>query len=118
MIVVGALANEFTLAVAFSDDGSLDRSSIVIIRWLEVIFVVSGTVALLMRDRLTQTVTNLIAFRLQHPITHAPIDGRVLVLSLVIPWTINLLVVENVYHLERFWWLWPLQVIFLVNSIS
>jgi len=44
-------------------------------------------------------------------------NGRLLVLSLLIPWFTLLLVVEA-NRTERFWWLWPLQVMFLAASVT
>ncbi len=42
---------------------------------------------------------------------------RLLVISLVVPWFILVLVAE-LGKPERFWWLWPLQVIFLTASLT
>ena len=45
-------------------------------------------------------------------------DFNFFLLSLLIPWATLLVMVENVAHLERLLWLWPLQVIILAALVT
>ncbi len=112
------IANEFTIGRFLSEDGNLAHSSVLIIRGSQMLLVFAGTTLLLMRDRIIRIFETLAKLPLRERITRVPIDATPLVLSLVIPWCINLLLVENASHLERFWWLWPLQVVFLASFLS
>lgn len=117
MIVSGTLANEFLVARYLTSDGVLEVSTRRVIRGLQAAFVVAGT-ALLARRRIVALIKGavgspgtLLRSRLR------PENVGVLVLGLVVPWLILLLIVEP-GRWERFWWLWPLQVVFVAASVT
>jgi hypothetical protein len=116
MILCGLIANELIIARYISLDGVLEASTISTIRWLQAILVLTGITLLVLRKRIAAIVNRLATVGNGQTAEH-PKNGRLLVLSLLIPWFILLLVVEA-NRTERFWWLWPLQVPFLAASVT
>ena len=121
MIVSGVVANELIIARYLSMDGILESTTVSGIRLLQLILVLSGLALLILRKptaRIGKQVvirmaeSNQTAQHLAHPKLLIP------VLSLVIPWVILLLMVENLQHLVRFWWLWPIQVVALAAFVT
>jgi len=117
MILIGVLANEFVIARVLGIEGGLEFSTIRSLRTIEKLLILGGACILAAKwaaavaDRLLRRA----GIRLQNG-EHAN-QVRVLVLSLAIPWFILLLVAESGKP-ERFWWLWPLQAIFLAAFIT
>jgi hypothetical protein len=112
MILLGALTNEFVMAPVLGVGGSLELSMIKILRTIDKLLILGGAVILAgawmiaLVDRLLRCARIPLQDR-----EHADRAGP-LVLSLAIPWFILLLLAEPGKP-ERFWWLWPLQSIFL-----
>jgi len=121
MIVLGVVANELIIAKYLSIDGILESTTVSGIRWLQLFLVLSG-LALLMLRRPAARIGTQVAIRMtasNHTAQHsANLKLLVPVLSLVIPWVILLLMVENLHHLVRFWWLWPIQVVVLAAFVT
>ncbi|MEO6164815.1 MAG: hypothetical protein ABIP88_11835, partial [Candidatus Binatia bacterium] len=117
MILSGILANEFLVARFLSLDGILESSTLYKLRWLQAVLVMSGFALMIVRRLVVASVKRLLVYMVHLETSNLtkqrPENARLLVVSLVIPWIILLLLVENANHLERLWWLWPLQVVFL-----
>jgi Dolichyl-phosphate-mannose-protein mannosyltransferase len=79
--------------------------------------VVGGTV--LLATRLAAAAANQVLARYAITLQTAAqvTERRAVVLSLAVPWTI-LVVISEPDKPERFWWLWPLQVLFLAALVS
>jgi hypothetical protein len=112
MILIGVLTNEFLVAHVFGIEGGLEFSTIRVLRTIEKLLILGGA-SILAGKWMVALVDRLLKWagiQIQNK-EHADRVG-VLVLSLVIPWLILLLVAEPDKP-ERFWWLWPLQAMFL-----
>jgi hypothetical protein len=118
MVVTAVLVNEISVARYLSDDGVLAHSTVRTVRTLQAVLALAGIVLLMLRNN-----GPAIAYRLIHAIerdkkgpAHAK-EGGVLVISLIVPWLILLFITEP-DRLERFWWLWPLQIIALASVVT
>jgi len=112
MILIGVLTNEFVIAHVFGIEAGLEFSTIRILRTIEKLLILGGA-SILAGKWMVALVDRLLKWagiQIQNK-EHADRVG-VLVLSLAIPWLILLLVAEPGKP-ERFWWLWPLQAMFL-----
>jgi hypothetical protein len=106
LLFTGLLANEIFVARYLSRDGILEAATIYAIRTMDAIFVVLGTA--LWGGKRT------IAAKF-HDLAQAIGSSKqqnVLAFSLIIPW-ITLLVITETNRLDRIWWVWPLQLVFL-----
>jgi len=121
LILLGVLWNEFFIARYLSLDGTLEASTISTIRWEQAIAVLIGITLLMLRAKVTVVVERLVhrmaTTALVGAQTTQPPDGRLLALSLIIPWLILVSIVE-INRVIRFWWLWPLQVVVLAASVT
>jgi hypothetical protein len=73
---------------------------------------------LLLRTRIPSLINRLLTWAVEvSPTSQQSKQAGLLVLSLIIPWTILLLMVEA-HRLERLWWLWPPQVIMLAAAVT
>jgi len=115
LIAVGLLFNEFVIARYLSAHGVLQASTVSSIRWLQTISILSGIVFLTQRAGIGNLLKQISA---RAHATSSPEHARLLVLSLIIPWAFLLALVEDTTHLERFWWLWSVQVVILSASIT
>ncbi len=114
MILTGILANEFIVAGFLSQDGALELSTLHKLRWLQSVLVTSGLVLMAVRRTLVASIKRLPVYMGESNLIKQHSEKlRLLAVSLVIPWILLLLLVENTNHLVRLWWLWPLQVVFL-----
>ena len=116
MIVIGVLTNEFVIARVLGIEGGLEFSTIRILRTIEKLLIFGGA-SILAGKWMVALVDRLLRWagiQIQNK-EHADQVG-VLVLSLAIPWFILLLVAEPGKP-ERFWWLWPLQAMFVAAFI-
>jgi hypothetical protein len=115
MLVLAVIANEFIIARYLSIDGILQRSTVLHIRWLQVILAVAGLMLLLMKTRAADWLNRA---RLADTLRGChPKKIEVLVLTLVIPWALLLVLVEP-NRLDRLWWVWPIQLIFLAALMT
>ena len=114
MILSGILANEFLVAGFLSLDGILELSTLYKLRWLQSVLVISGLVLMAVKRPVVACTKRLLANMEKSDLTKQRSENaRLLAVSLVIPWIMLLLLIENTNHLIRLWWLWPLQVVFL-----
>ena len=114
MILSGILANEFLVAVFLSLDGILELSTLYKLRWLQSVLVISGLVLMAVKRPVVACTKRLLAYMEKSNLTKQRSENaRLLAVSLVIPWIILLLLIENTDRLIRLWWLWPLQVVFI-----
>jgi hypothetical protein len=118
-ILLGLLFNEFVIAYFVSQDGSLEAGTVTGIRWFQAflfgagiaLMVLKGAIAhMVVRLRSTESVAPEVIGQLGNP--------KMFCISLLIPWVVLLLLVENGEHLERFWWIWPFQVITLAALVT
>ena len=114
MILTGILANEFIVAGFLSQDGVLELSTLSKLRWFQSVLVMSGLVLMAVRRTVLASIKRLLVYMEKSDLTKPRSENaRLLAVSLVIPWIMLLLLVENTNHLVRLWWLWPLQAVFL-----
>jgi|GEM_PF-1781851 len=119
IIVSGVVANELIIARYLSIDGILESTTVSTIRRLQLILVLSGLALLILRKP-TARISNQVVTRMagSNRTAQHSVNVMLLAISLVIPWVILLLIVENIQHLERFWWLWPIQVVVLAAFVT
>jgi hypothetical protein len=118
MILSGVLFYEFTIARYLSSDGSLEAQTIPSIRWWQASLVLVGILLLILRRKGSAIVNRLAINRGAYDQeAHPARNAGVLLLSLIVPWVILLMLTEP-NRTERFWWLWPLQVVFLAASVT
>jgi hypothetical protein len=118
MILVSLIANEFLIALYLSVDGMLEPATVSGIRWLQGIMLVTGTTVLILRKQFAPFVARMLSSAAQ-AVTAVDLHANVkpLTVSLLVPWLILLIVAEPGKP-ERFWWLWPLQIIFLAAFVT
>jgi hypothetical protein len=110
-IAAGLILNEWIIARYVSVDGTIEPSTAAHIRWLQVAMIVSGAVSLLLRKPLAHLLRRLLdAGKVRRNVNP-------LAVSLLVPWIILLIVAEPGKP-ERFWWLWPLQIVFLAALVT
>jgi len=117
MIFSGILANEYVIAYVLRIESGLGISTISSLRKLEKVLVLGGIALLVGRWAGAAAEQGLSRLRVQILTKEQADRVRVLVYSLLIPWFILLLVAEPDKP-ERFWWLWPLQVVFLAAFVT
>ena len=117
-LVGAALINEFTIARYFSLDGILEPSSVLSVRRSQLLFAITGFALLVLGNRIAMILGRM-PMVAQGVIQEAHPTGKtnVIVISLLVPWLI-LLSMTEVDRLERFWWLWPLQIVVLASVVT
>ena len=112
MILIGVLTNEFVIARLLGIETGLELSTIRTLRTIEKLLLFGGGSILAGKwiAALLDRLLRRIGIQVQDA-EHAE-QLRALVLCLTIPWFILLMVAEPGKP-ERFWWLWPLQSMFL-----
>ncbi len=112
LLISGVVMNEFIIARYLIPNGVLTAAQTSSIRRLQELLVLSGIV-ILSRRRI-DVFLNRLAMPGQMDFWNLkrPGNAKVLLVSLVVPWLILCLIAEP-YWPERYWWLWPLQVIFI-----
>jgi hypothetical protein len=116
MIVSGVIINEVIISRYLSVDGILEQATVLNIRWLQAVLLLSGTMLLIMRARVAALVSRAVATTaIKDQKIHPSVN--VLVLALVIPWVSLLFIIEP-DRTDRLWWLWPIQMIFLAASVT
>ena len=119
LIVVALLCNELLIARFASDDGRLESSTIVSIRRFEVMIAAAAMVLMIFKTKIVSLIERLkFTGDVPLPLLRHPDNAKLFCISLMVPWLVLLLVVESDEHLERFWWLWPLQVIALAALVT
>jgi hypothetical protein len=115
LFMAGLLLNEFFIAYFLSADGILEKPTIQTIRWSQALLAL-GAIVLLMQKR---RISNLLNQRLKFPaqLRQEVETPMLLALGLLVPWLVLFLVAEPARP-ERYWWIWPLQVIALVAAVS
>jgi hypothetical protein len=110
--------NEFFIKRFLSIDGVLESSTVSTIRRLQVILAVTAVALLILKTLLASFLSLLLAAQKADRHTPARSDPVVLfALSLLIPWSVMLLVAEP-GRPDRYWWLWPLQVVVLAAAVT
>jgi hypothetical protein len=111
---VGAiLAGLSAYGIALLGDGQLALST----QRVGKLLVVGGTALLATRLAAAAASRALARYGITLQTAAQVTERRVLVLSLVVPWLI-LVVIAEPDKPERFWWLWPLQVLFIAAFVS
>ena len=116
LILIGILTNEFVITHLFGIQDALDLSKIRSLRTIEKLLILGGASILASKWITTFVDWLLTKISISIPTREHASQVKVLILSLAIPWFILLLVAEPGKP-ERFWWLWPLQSIFLASFI-
>jgi hypothetical protein len=124
MFLFGLLFNELIVARYLSLDGKLEAHTISRIRWVETILVLSAIALLIFKNRIPAALERLINRLSIPPGTEQQMllpqdSARLIVIAIGVPWLVLLLLAEaDASRLERFWWLWPLQIITLAASVT
>jgi hypothetical protein len=112
------LFNEIIIARFFSVDGVLAESTILGIRAVQAVLVIGGLVSIAFKGSIVACLRGLTAALHQRIKSgHQARNAALLAISLIVPWLILLCVTEG-DRPERFWWLWPLQVIALTSTVA
>ncbi len=115
-LLLGLLVNELTVARFLSMDERLEASTLMNVRILQAIFLFAGFILVMLKQTIAGGFGRLVAV-LVGGAAQRPWRMGVFVTSLVVPWMIMLALTE-LERLERFWWLWPLQVITLAAAVT
>lgn len=116
LILAGLLFNEVLVARYLSPDGVLGAATVSRIRLIQTAVLLGGTLILLEKPlaRLADHVLE------RSGREHGAVQGRriaLLALCLGVPWLLLLIVAEPGKP-ERFWWLWPIQILFLAAFVT
>lgn len=117
MIVVGLAFNEALVARYLSQGTELDTAVISKIHRVQSVLLLGGIILLLEKP-----LARLVGHIWRRTGGEPPTDDRaertrLLALCLGVPWVVLLLVAEPGKP-ERFWWIWPLQILFLAAAIT
>jgi hypothetical protein len=118
LLLGGLVLNEFFIARFLSVDGTLESSTISSIRRLQIVCLLSAIALLILRNRLA-TLLNRPTMSAEAEV-HSPARSQnvaLFALCLLVPWFIMLLVAEP-GRPDRYWWLWPLQVVVLIAAVT
>jgi hypothetical protein len=113
LLIAGIVGNEWVIVRWLSSDGIVEATTLTRLRVFQLALMLSG-IALLQWRRVAEW---LLIAKINPQETENRDNATALVLSLVIPWVLLLVLAES-DHEKRFWWLWPLQVIFLAALVS
>jgi hypothetical protein len=117
LILIGVVTNEYVIAHFSGIVGNLELSTIRILRIIDKLLILGGASILAGKWMVALTDRPLRWAKIQLQSQEHADQVRILVLCLAIPWFILLLLAE-VGKPERFWWLWPLQAVFLAAFFS
>jgi len=117
MVVCALMANEFIATRYISRDGVLEKTTISIIRSFQL-FLMLGGIALLTHGAKILAILGRAVVGLTAGKRRTEADLKMILLGLMIPWAILLATVEGSAHLERFLWLWPLQIMILAALVT
>jgi hypothetical protein len=110
-LLAGVMFNEKFVAYGTAD-GILESSNVLILRCCQAILLGGGILLIACRQRLVSVLARLA------PDEPRDAQGaRLLAVALSVSWFL-MLVVTGVDRLERFWWLWPLQVIAFASFVT
>src|SRR5262249_15479604 len=115
-MLLAALVNEVFVAHFLSEHGSLTMPVVWHVRGVQAFLLVVGAALLLAGERIARP--SVIAQRRGD--TDSPqslVNRRLFALGLIVPWIMLMLVVEP-GEVDRYWWLWPLQLIAIVASVT
>jgi hypothetical protein len=116
-VLAAIVLNEFILA-RLSPDGSLAAETILNIRRFQALLLISGSVLVTLRNKILTGLRWLISTaQLNIPHAQGSASGAIIAVSLVVPWLI-LLSMTEAERLQRFWWLWPLQIVALASVVT
>jgi hypothetical protein len=108
--ILGIVLNEIVLTRFVTADGNLTASSIVAIRLVEVLLLATAVLSFAYRDAIAEALVTV-----QRALVAPGANTKVLAISLAVPWLVLFLVAD---YERRFWWIWPLQVIFLAAAVA
>jgi len=109
--------NELTIARYLSLDGILEPSTTSSVRKLQAVLVINGITLLILRHAIATRLRRFIAAQQDVHVAHCLENGGLLAVSLVVPWLI-LLSITEADRLQRFWWLWPLQIMSFATVVT
>jgi hypothetical protein len=115
-IVAGIAGNEFIIARYFSLDGALEPATKSLVRGVQGLLVLIGIALLTMRHAIVAGLHRLsLAFRLEGE--NEERNPTLIAVCLLVPW-LTLLLMTEPGRIDRFWWLWPIQIIVLTSIIT
>ena len=109
--------NELTMAF-LSPDGALQPSTVLIIRIFQLVCFTCALILLTVRETIVAVISRLWQTSSLLPSEASNSTGRKFVaIALAVPWLILLLLTEEASP-QRFWWLWPLQIMTLAGAVT
>jgi hypothetical protein len=101
-----------------SDDGSLSSASIWRVRAVQAGLLFIGGTMLLLQKRMPELLRRFVT---EHNATRDSEQysrsGRLFALILIVPWVSLVMVVEP-GEWDRYWWLWPLELVAVVSAVT
>jgi hypothetical protein len=117
-ILAGVALNEFVIGRFFSVDHSVSPSTAAGIRVWQTILVIVGVSLVMLRGQIIRTLVRFASdARKDEEAVGWARTANILVISLLVPWAVLLPLVEPT-RTNRFWWLWPLDVVFLAAAVT
>jgi hypothetical protein len=117
LMVVGPWLLELLIALHAGLGGQQRAGALVLIHRAETICLTAGIAMALCLSLAAVSRALMTRWRMQVRPTDRTRRPDILALCLVVPWLI-LLVVAEPGKPERFWWLWPIQVVFLAAFVT
>jgi hypothetical protein len=114
---IAVIFNEAVIARFLSVNGTLTRSTIVEIRVIQAGLLLAGFACVFGKRRFKELVRYVITKPDERDRDGRRPHSAFFVLSLVVPWLVLILVVEQ-GGFNRYFWLWPLQVILMVAAVT
>jgi hypothetical protein len=114
---IAVIINEAVIARLLSVNGTLARSTIVEIRLLQTGLLLAGFACVFGKRRLKDLVRYVMTRLNERESDGFRPRSAFFLLSLVVPWLVLMVVVEQ-GQFHRYFWLWPLQVVLLVASVT
>jgi Dolichyl-phosphate-mannose-protein mannosyltransferase len=117
LLFLAAAVNEVLIARFLSVSGTLADVTVTSIRALEVALAVCGLVLLVGSRQIASRISRL-GVQLRETRDDAQqSNAAVTAIALVVPWLVLMMVAEA-GEANRYFWLWPLQMMFLVASVT
>jgi len=118
LVFLALVVNEVFVARFLSANGSLNRVTILNIRMLQAILLLTGLGLLVWKKSLTDLLRGLIVqLKAESDSSQTQVNCTLFGLCLLVPWATLIMVVEAGNQV-RYWWLWPLQIVPIVAAVT
>src|SRR6185503_5959826 len=116
LLLVAAAVNEMVIARFLSVNGTLADVTLISLRVLDFVLVGCGVILLVESRGLSARIGRL-GLQLRESTEAQSASGAVTALALVVPWLVTAMVAES-GGANRYNWLWPVQMIFVVAAVT